>query len=201
MTALARTLKLFADRTCSPAARSAMLVQAATNARDELARAHQASPRWSTLVDGHPAATEKGAQRVITYQFSRMPQAVSYALGFAVTRSPVRSGAYRQGWFVAVNGRRWTGAFDAIPVGAEVMVTNPAPYSRKIEVEAMRMSVPPGVVEATRQAVQRAYPTIACELTYVRLPGGYVLHGGRLRRKDRQAGEPLTYPALSVRDR
>lgn len=137
---------------------------------------------------------------MVVYQFSRIAQAAAYALGFAIARSPLRSGAYRKSWFVVVDGQRWTGSIDDIPLGTEVMITNDRPYARKIEVGAMRMSVRAGVVEATRQAVQRAFPALLCEVTYLRLPGGYVLRG-RSRRKDRQAGQPLTYPALIMRDR
>ncbi len=199
-TRLARTVRVFADRTLSPAALSLHLATEARRLRDDLVATGQAPASWRTFVDGRESAAETTARRVIEYKFSLLTQAVGFALGYCIARSPVQSGRFRKSWFVAVNGLRWGSDLTAIPASAEVMVTNDQPYARKIDVGAMRMRVPPGIVEAARQAVQRAYPSIKAERSFLLLPSGYVLkrHGGR---RDTRAGQALTYPALILSPR
>ena len=154
-----------------------------------------------------------------------------FALAFAVARSPAASGerhgksafpeAYRKRWFVAVDGVRWTGDLREIPAGAEVMVTNDQPYHRKIDVGGMKVSVPPGIVEAARQATMRRFPTLFCGMGFVTWPGAYVLKGhgrsmaqrhsaylkfyGRktvgVFRKATSPGQVMTYPALILSNR
>lgn len=205
--AVARSMRLFRDRALSPAAQSAVLAGVARKGRDELIRRGEAPTSYRTFVDGREGAREEAVRPdgTIVYRFNLLPAAVGFALALCVARSPVRSGRYRKSWFVMVNGRRWTGDMDAIPADATVFVTNDQPYSRKIDTGAMKLKVPPGIVEAARQAVQRQYPFIRAERDFLLLPGdgkrgGYVLrtHGGS-RRKDRQAGQRLTYPALVLR--
>jgi hypothetical protein len=87
---------------------------------------------------------------------------------------------------------------DRIPPGVEIVITNDQPYARKIQVGAMKMSVPPGIYEDARQFVQRNFgQMVAVQLRFVQLAGGYVLKrsGGR---KDRAAGQPIAYPALVI---
>ena len=136
------------------------------------------------------------------------------ALAYVIARSPVgkapmpkgKTKRFKQSWFVAVDGKRWAGEMRAIPAGAEVMVVNDQPYSRKVEVGAIRTS---GfkLVEDARQATLRRFPTMAVEKTFVLLPGGYVLKSngrrvaGRRPNKSQRAGERLTYPAVIIKAR
>jgi len=151
-------------------------------------------------------------------------EAASFALSFAVERSPEEaSGRYKRGWFIAVDDQPWTAALSVIPSGAQVMLTNREPYHRKVDTGGQVMRVPPGIVEATRQAVQRRFPGLQADRSFVAIPGGYVLKGrgresglrfdakgGRwsrihaprpVRAKDRRASQALTYPALILSQR
>jgi hypothetical protein len=224
---IARSVQVFVDKAVGPAAISKALATEARTRRDELIRSGEAAPVYLTLVDGVEGKSEDTAQRVISYRFSRLANAASYALGFAKGRSPYASGEYRDAWLVLINGRRWAGANEPIPPGSEVMLVNPVPYARKVDVGGMRMSVPPGIIEDTRRAVQDAYPFaltgILAERDFLLLPSGldprapYTLKGQGIesgisyhkrrgffqkhpprlsRRKDRRAGQQITYPAL-----
>lgn len=227
-TAIARNVRLFVDKALSPAARSVYLASEARRRRDELIQAGQASSVYRTFVDGTEGRSEDSVRQVITYKFSSLLQATNFALREAKARSPVDSGTYRNAWIVLVNGQLWSGVATDIPAGATVMLVNGTPYSRKVDVGGMIMSVPPGIVEATRQAVQRDYPGIKAERDFVLLRSGvypgapYTLkhqgirsgivyskkHGFQqkfkpelTRRRDRQAGQQLTYPALIMSER
>ncbi len=223
---VALTVRLWADRTLSPAALSAQFVRKARVLRDDLVDSGKAPRHWSTVVDGKVAATEEGARRVIEYRFARMGEAVRFVLAECIRRSPSASGAYRDSWFVAVDGKVWTGNFDDLGPDQMAIVCNWRPYARKIDVGAMKLSVPSGIVEAARQAAQRKFsPALLIERGFVSLPGGlfpntpYVLKGhqhlkkaianrrssahraGRvayLPRKDTAAGAVLTYPCVEI---
>jgi hypothetical protein len=99
-----------------------------------------------------------------------------------------------------VNGSLWGG--EDIPPDAELILTNDQPYSRKIEIGRMVMRVPPGIVEDTRQAVMRRFGNvIQAQKRFIPLAGAYTLKTSSGRRKDRQAGRELSYPALVVSQR
>lgn len=213
--AVARSIRLFADTNLAPAALSRILATRARELRDDLIRTGQAAPSYATYVDGQLGANEDRVRPdgAILYRFSSLGQAAAFALGFCQGRSPVDSGEFRRSWFLAVNGARWTGNINDIPPDAEVMVTNPLPYARKVDVGHMRMRVPHGIVEAARQATMKKFPAIYVERQFVLIPaslgGGYMLKGrfrrgvrlnSRTRaRRDTAAGQPITYPALIMK--
>lgn len=227
-TTAARNIRVFVDKALSPAAISAHLASEARRLRDEAIKAGQASPAYRTFVDGTEGRSEDSAQRTITYRFSSLLQATNFALREVKARSPVDSGTYRDAWLVLVNGQIWSGRADDIPPGVTVMIVNPVPYARKIDVGGMIMSVPPQIVEGVRQRVQSEYPTVRAERDFVMLPSGlypgapYTLkqQGVRsgivyskkrgfeqkfkpelTRRRDRRAGQQITYPALIMSER
>jgi len=205
---VARSIRLFADRTLSPAALSARLAATAIKARDDLVRKGDAAPHWTTRVDGRTGVPETQVRPdgAIMYRFNVLGLAATFALTYCIGRSPVRSGRYRKAWLVAVDGRPWTADLNDIPPAASVMIVNPMPYARKIDVGAMRMSVPPGIVEGARQVTRRRFPTLDVQRAFVSIPPGlasgapYIIKGSH-RRKDRSAGRALTYPALIISER
>lgn len=232
--AMAR-IRVATDRALAPERRAALLAEAARRALAEALSTHRAAPPYTRTVDGVLGAPESAvrAEGSVLYRFNLLPAAIGFALGYAQQRSPIASGDYRRAWRIYVDGRLLEDEPDAIPAGATCMLVNPMPYTRKVEVGGMRMSVPPGVVEAMRQALRRRYPMLRAELSYVSLSGTdprggdlpYILkghgrdsglsydrktnvwkhrHAGKPSgRKDRAAGQRLTYPALiiSMKDR
>jgi len=200
---VARNIRLFRDQALSPAAQSAYLARVAINARDTAVRRGDAPPHWTTNVDGRQGAPESSVRPdgFILYRFNVMGLAAKAALQLCKERSPVRSGRYRDSWVVVVEGKPWSGDVADVPDGKQVMIVNPQPYARKIDTGAMKMSVPPGIVEAVRQSIQRKFPTVNAARAFVTVPSGlldnapYILRRNG-RAKDRAAGKAITYPAL-----
>ncbi len=211
---VARRVRLFRDNTLSPQALSDNLAKFARQKRDELIRTGQAPASYITLVDGQKGVVEERVRPTgkIVYLFNTLGLAAVFALAFCRARSPVRSGDFQGAWFLAVNGQRFVGDLNDIPFNAELMVTNPLPYARKVEVGHMRMSVPHHIIEDCRTAVLKAFPSLKADNQFVLIKasqgGGYILRG-HFRRGFRQhsrvslrpdvfRGESMTYPALII---
>ena len=198
-------------------------------------------PTVVTFVDGRRDASEDSVKPfgVIRYEFRQMADIAVWALERCRELSPVKSGAYRESWFVMVGGKEVDPA--AVAAVDEITITNDRPYHRKLEVTVnsqrlhggkKTIRVPAGIVEAVRQEILRKYPGVSAEVAFMELAGGYVLrgHGSRRgratvrrrsedvgtepkeapkkrnrrgererRRKDRQIGQPITYPALTIK--
>lgn len=164
----------------------------------------EGSPLYDRYVNGALGAPESAVvpPGPIIYDFVWWQAIIPYALQYLVDRSPERSGRYKRSWFVMVNGQPAPDPA-GIPLDAEVVITNDQPYSRKIDVGHMKMSVPNHIIEDGRQAVMRIFGNIiTAKRTLIALPGGYTLKSSRgSRRKDRAAGQALTYPALVLQMR
>lgn len=197
-------VRLFADRTLSPAARSALLAAEAKRRLADLIESGRASPGYRRFVDGVEGAREEQAQRVIVYEFSRTGEAAEYALGFLRGRSPSESGRFRDSFVASVDGSRPIAAasFDPakVPPGAEVAILNTRPYGRKIDVQVaggrrLRFSVPEGLYEDAARAVRRRFGNaVSARRVYtLRFPGQYTLRGGK------RAGTRVETPALIIR--
>jgi hypothetical protein len=101
-------------------------------------------------------------------------------------------------------------AVDRVPDDVDSFIlVNDQPYARKVDVGHMRMSVPPGIVERTKQQLLAKYGnSVTARRIVIDLAGGYVLKGHFRKgarpfsrkglRKDTKAGQPLNYPALLV---
>lgn len=205
-----RELQL-ATKDIAPEAVNAALAAFARTSLAEAIAAGEASPRYDRFVNNQAGRAEESviAPGPILYVFSWWSEIIGFALEYLIARSPEHSGRFRKSWFVMANGSP-VADLDAIPTDAEVVITNDQPYARKIEVGHMHMSVPAGVVEAALQAVKKTYgAAVTARKTFLLLPGGYVLRGhfhrgiGRYARRrlrpDTQAGQPVTYPALTLR--
>jgi hypothetical protein len=159
--AFVRELKI-ATAGLEPQAIAALLAKTAKQALAEAQAEGVAPDRYIRSVNGRIGAAEESVipPGPIVYTFNWLPEVAAYALAFAEERSPVLSGRFKKSWFVMVNGAAVTD-LEAIPLDAEVIVTNDQPYARRIEVgktEAGRsfvVRVPPGIVEDARQAVLR----------------------------------------------
>lgn len=182
-----------------PDAISKLLAQTAREALAEAQSSRAAPATYVKAVNGRLGASEESVipPGPIVYDFSWLPEIAEYALAFAEERSPVLSGRYKKSWFAMVNGA-FTRDLAAIPPDAELIITNDQPYSRKIEVGHMKMRVPPGIVEDTRQAVMRRFGNVVtAQKRFISLAGAYTLRRGAGRR-DRAAGRALSYPALVI---
>ncbi len=178
-------------------------------AKAELAKAiasGQGTAHYTRYVGGIEGAAEEtvDAPGPILYRFAWWGVVVAAALAELVKRSPVRSGIYSRSFIVLADQQRVT-KFDAIPAEAEVIIFNAQPYTRKIEVGAMQMSVPDWHFFEARKAMTRRFGANGAfrfESRFLTIGGGidprvpYRLKRSSGRRRDRQAGSPLAYPAL-----
>lgn len=199
---------------------SRRLAAFAHSTRRELIAQDRFSPTFDKWVNGIEGAPEESVKPdgVILYEASYWPEIVQFAKLFAMQRSPEDSGDYVRAWEVFVNGSLWPNDdFTNIPGDSYIWITNTAPYHRKIEVGAMRVEVPPHIVEDTRRAVAAKFRgMVKASVTFLVLYGkgthpksprlpyllkqqGYrTFAGGALRRarKDMAPGSPISYPTL-----
>lgn len=195
----------------SPEAISAELARVAISERDRAIRLGEASPVYDTFVNGVRGAPEASvmAPGPIVYVFSYWQPIIEFTLAFLRKRSPVLSGRYAASHMVMVGGQVMRP--DA-PISAdeEVTIVSDQPYSRKIEVGHMMMSVPRGVYDDAARQVQRRFgAVISVYDTQILLPNGYILKGVFRKgyrpgartglRKDTRAGARMTYPALIMK--
>jgi hypothetical protein len=185
---------------------------------DERAQEVEAVVPISRAIDGVQGATADALDvvhgAVISYTYPRLAQAVDMALREAQERSPDPGGAYSRAWMAVVNGEPWTDDIASIPSDATVWIVNFAPYARRLEQgwhKARELKRRPGpkhrpglfITEAVRQLLLDAFPELEVEREFVPLtsapgtnwPVPYILRRGDL------AGEPILYPAVSLKQR
>ncbi|OCP05002.1 MULTISPECIES: hypothetical protein [unclassified Ensifer] len=177
-------------------------------ARQQLAEAIQtgaATPVYDVFVNGRRGVSEETVQAPgpILYEFSWWRVVIRYALDALVKHSPRKSGRYASSFIVIVGGKVVID-FEDIAPSAEVIITNTQPYVRKVQVGAMQMSVPARMFDKAKTSLVRRYGSqnFSFEMRFLDLGAGlhplipYRLKRNQGRRKDRQAGMPITYPAI-----
>ncbi|MFU0504012.1 hypothetical protein [Pseudaminobacter sp. NGMCC 1.201702] len=176
-------------------------------ARAELAKALAggASPQYDRYVNGRLGAPEESviAPGPILYVFSNWPLVINAALAELQKRAPRRSGRFALSFIVLVGGQI-VSEFSAIPSEAEVIITNFQPYVRKAE--GGRLGIPRRrLFDGTKNAMARRFREVfRFETRFLDIKGGvhpmipYHLKRSQGRRKDRQAGMPITYPAIVI---
>lgn len=168
----------------------------------------EASPIYTQYINGREGAPIDSviAPGPALFVFSYWQPIIKFALDYLEKRSPKKSGDYIKSHVVMVGSQvmRPDAEFAA---GEEISIVATVPYSRKIEAGHMRMSVPSGVFQDARKAVQSQFGrVIDVRFRMVLIPGGYTLKGVFRRgykpfarkklKADTQAGARLTYPAL-----
>ncbi|PWC89841.1 hypothetical protein TSH100_04175 [Azospirillum sp. TSH100] len=229
----AHRLDLFIDRTLSPEAQSRRLAEAARTAAGKLIADGRASSSYRRFVDGREGADEDSVAPApvgkIVYRFNHMGAVATFALSFLKNRSPAASGlparpkngkhgAYRDSFWIGVNGRAMpAAAFDAdlVPPGAELVVYNINAYSRKVDVQlvggkSLSYSVPPGIFDDAVKAIRSRYGVLVdVQRVYsMRFSGQYILQQEQRHRTGRYAGrsrnrrgKPVESPALIIKPR
>ncbi len=191
-------------------ARDAINKALADFARSELSRAIAggASRNYQLYVNGRLARSEDEviAPGPIVYQFSLWAEIIAYAISQLQRRSPVRTGRFRNSFIVVVNGQV-TSPDNDIAANSEVVVTNFQPYVRKAEAGLLgtkRFAI----FDGTKRALARRFGNegrggagYLFETKWLNISAGvhpeipYVLKHSQ-GRKDRQAGMPISYPAV-----
>lgn len=172
-------------------------------AKRENGKVMQTSPRPSRVirtVDGVRGAREEQVRGdgTIIYAYPRLDEVVRVALELLFDLSPVLSGAYRMNHQLFVDGVEarnlagWDGQ-------GQIIIANPMPYSRKIELSKMTMRVPGSdhVYEQAEFALQQRFGNQArIFFTYRGLMGGAVLSAKQGGNKSE-----YRYPALEIAER
>jgi hypothetical protein len=180
------------------------------------------------FVDGIEGAPEERVRfngGSIVYEFTRQSGIARFMLARAIELSPVRTGAFAAAWFIVVNGAPWTRNLDDIPSGSTIMLTNYAPYARRLEMghevhlvaknsRAGRKVRTSGkgfikahaqylVAERVRQATLRQFPGLDVERAFVSIPGAGTGSASGwpvpwVIQRGRDAGQSVLYPAVIV---
>jgi hypothetical protein len=117
----------------------------------------------------------------IVIAYSYMSEVVEFALATLRERSPVGSGRrdqhpglYRDSHMIFIDGHVVSDVSGWQP-GQQINISNPEPYSRKIEVGKMKLSVPAHIYEDTAQIVADRYGNQAnIKFTYMPVAFGNV---------------------------
>jgi hypothetical protein len=216
--AFRQTTRVLVDREFSPAARSRALATMAKRGLADLLASGRASRRYRTFVDGQEGRAEESVsdRGVILYEFQYLGEVVAFAIGFLQRRAPVKSGRFRAGFFVSVDGRflspdqlvmrfglkrlEFSGFQpDSVPPGAEIIIGNKYPQNRKVDVQiagghTLRFTVPSGMYDDAARAIRRQFgnTVTARRLASVRFPGQYVARRGK------GAGSAVQSPGLLI---
>lgn len=175
-------------------------------ARQELAKAIAAgaSPEYDTYVNGRKDAPLESVvpPGPIVFEFVNWGLIVNAALEELQKRSPRRSGRFVSSFVVLANQRPVTD-YRSIPSEAEVIIFNAQPYSRKVEVGANKTGK--RVFDASRSTLSRRFrDAFTFQTRFLDIRSGvhplvpYVLRGNQGRGRDRQAGRPISYPAIVI---
>jgi hypothetical protein len=205
-----RDLKL-ATADLEPAAINGAL---AAFARQELAKviaSGQASSVYEKYVNEVRGAAEETVKVPggILYEFSSWGIVIDATIEELKKRSPSKSGRFRNSFIVLANQKLVTD-WDAIPANAEVIITNFQPYVRKAETGALKVKRY-YIFDGSKNAMARRFGqrgsnagVFRFETKWLNFAAGvyagmpYILKGSQGRRKDRQAGMPITYPSILI---
>ncbi len=215
--AVQQTLQVaIANATGPEAARK--LASFAKQSLSEAITSGRASPNYVRTVNGRIGVPEENVRLPgpIVYRFSWLDEVVIHALEYLHKRSPIgppERGHYRDTHQVLIGGSLIGDSGDpqairgkSLPISSEVVISNAMPYSRKIEVGAMTMTVAPRVYEDARKEITRRYSQfVRATVRFIDRSDGYVLRqpsSRSARRRRPGSREALTYPALilSLRD-
>lgn len=156
--------------------------------------------RFVNAVHGAPEEAYK-APGAIVYEFVNWPLVINAVLAELTKRAPRKSGRFASS-FIVISGGAVVTDFTAIAGGQEVIITNAQPYVRKAEVG--RLSIAPRhLFDGAKLAMSRRFSAaFSFQTRFLNISGGlhplipYVLKRSQGGRKDRQAGMPITYPAI-----
>lgn len=197
----------------APGAIAQELARFAQDALLDAITSGEGSPVYDTYVNGRHNVSETLVEPPgpILYVFSWWEPIIKFALEELNKRSPVLTGRYQASHEVML-GSQFIRPDTQIGADEEVTIVNTQPYSRKIEVGFMKMSMPDAVYQDVRKKVQSQFgAAVQVRFQMIYIPNGYILKG-RFRRgykdkartklqKDTQAGARMSYPALILRMR
>lgn len=185
----------------------------------------QAPATYDTYVNNHPGPVESVTlPGPVVFVFNNWSAVIESALQDLQRRVPHKSGDYSRSYVVLVNQRPTTD-FSDVPSDAEIVILNRQPYTRKLETahskwrttkyfngtknainsrysgvfnaQVMFLNVPAGLIPGVPYVLQTGGPLVAAKQN--RRSSAFRMGRAHLsRRKDLQAGQPISYPALVI---
>jgi hypothetical protein len=151
----------------------------------------------------------------IVYRYRYLRNVISDVLDALRKASPVLSGDYVRSHTLFIDGTATDKPPLNLPRDAEIMISNPVPYARRIEVgktesgRAFVIQVQPNVYERVARAMNTKYRNVAkISFGYATLPdahtikGGlgarYVAKGGASRKRRQAVGKQVQAPAIFI---
>lgn len=196
-----RELRVIANDLAPEAVNKALATFAKENVA-ELIATKKASANYERFVNGRPGLPEESVQAPgpIVYVFSNWRIAIESAIEELAKRAPHKSGRYA-GSFLVIAENRVVTNYQDIPSDGEVVIINKQPYTRKVETGANKTGA--RHFQLAKGAFNRRFSgAFKAETTFLNVGSGidplvpYTLRHSAGRRKGRQAGQPITYPAL-----
>lgn len=204
MATIGETIRIIKQETLE--ATKELLVRTAKAEHAAIMRKQPVPQGFTRIVDGRVGAAEESvrADGVIVYQYRRLDEIVQFAMETLFDLSPVLSGEYRRSHVILIDGiaqpdlKSWS-------QGSEISISNPLPYSRKIEVGKMTMRVP-GTSKVYQQAQRivagRFGNVVTVRFTYRSMLGNVERQIRAATAKAReQERASLRFPALVIRER
>lgn len=171
-------------------------------------------PGFTWAVNGNREAPLESVRLPgpIVYTFDYRREIALVGLEALRAASPVQSGEYKAAHTILLDGVEVEKLPERIPEGSAIVLVNPLPYSRRIEIGRTKsgrtfvVQVPNRIYETVaRKLLSRHYRDVAeIRFGYVDLQGAYkTMRGGgtdpRRRRKTR--ADQVRYPAIFIRNR
>ncbi len=186
-----------------PVAMQKQLVAFARQSVAEVIAEGRASAPYETFVNGRPGPVESvRLPGPVTFVFNNYGVVIRAAIEELQRRVPRRTGRYAASFMVLVN-QVPTVDFSNIPPGAEIIIFNAMPYTRRMETGANKTGA--RHFDLSKAALNRRFNGVfQVQMTFLNISAGvapgvpYVLRQSAGRRKDRQADKPITYPALII---
>lgn len=159
---------------------------------------------YQRYVNGVLGAPEESvrAPGPIIYEFTNWPLVIRTAIDELQKRVPRKSGRYAASFLVLADGKPVADYLQISP-NAEVTILNPQPYTRKMETGANRTGA--RHFDLVRRVLAgRFSEAFTVDFQFLKVGAGvhplipYTLRNNHGRRKDRQAGMPITYPAIVI---
>ncbi len=163
----------------------------------------QAPATYDTFVNNHPGPVESVTlPGPVVFVFNNWSAAIEAAVAELQRRVPRRTGRYAASFVVLVNQQAVTD-FQNIPADAEIVILNRQPYSRRMETGGNKTGA--RHFELAKASFNRRYSGVFnAQVIYLNIAAGlipgvpYVLRRSAGRRKWRQVGQPISYPALVI---
>jgi hypothetical protein len=176
------------------------------------------SPAWEAYANrpGNSNLESVVLPGPLVWKYRYAGEIIKDALMALQKASPVKSGLYAKSHMVFVNGAAVSTIPNALKPGDEVMISNPVPYARRIEIgktEAGRdfiITVPNRIYErvATKVLMPKYRNVAKIRFGFVELPGGYatkgalkshyIARGGARRKRRQKRGAAVMSPAIFI---